>query len=261
MGLFNLSSFLTGGGGLPGLESMWGGSLYRSSGAESSAKQQYKHQLALQHDAQNFAKWQMGNAHQMEVQDLQNAGLNPVLSAGGQGASAGVTEGTASAGNPIIDPISAVSQIVSTMNNAKATNAQVDKIEAEARNLEADTANKKQTFEWTPQLNKSLIKLQEAQSTKAKAEAVTEVGKQLAYQFDNKMREMNVNKRSKAYFEEVQIYEKQMRTELTMAGYNMSDTNMAIKKFGEYIKAISPFGDMVPNVSTNYNVTTNYAPN
>ena len=190
---------------------------------------------------------------------MQKAGLNPVLSAGGSGASAGVTESSASVGTGM-DPFSMISSIVGAMNSAKQTDAMVEKTDAEIKNLDADTENKKQTFEWTPMLNKSLMKLQNAQSVKAKAEAATEAGKQLAYQFENKMAEMNVKKRSEEWYRELKIYEKQMQTEMIMAGYDTSNWNMALKKFGDIIKRISPFGDMVPNISTNYNVTTNYAP-
>lgn len=46
----------------------------------------------LQEDAQSFSKESMQNQHQWEVQDLQKAGLNPWLSAGGgvTAASAGI---------------------------------------------------------------------------------------------------------------------------------------------------------------------------
>lgn len=93
-------------------------------GTSSSARQQKKAQLELQHDAQNFAKWQMGNAHQMEVQDLQNAGLNPVLSSDGNGASAGVSAGNASTGTGT-DPINMIMGIIQTMNNSAKTNADI----------------------------------------------------------------------------------------------------------------------------------------
>lgn len=108
-------------------------------GKSASAKQQYKYALKLQKDAQEFSKWQMGNAHQMEIQDLQNAGLNPVLSAGGGGASAGVSANGASDGGSAIDPLAMIGQAVNMMNSVKQTNATVNNLEAETKNIEADT--------------------------------------------------------------------------------------------------------------------------
>lgn len=142
MAFMNVGDMLTGRGGLPGIEKAWGGSLYEGSGAGASARQQFKNQLKLQKDAQEFAKWQMGNAHQMEIQDLEAAGLNPVLSADGGGASASVSQGSASGGSSIIDPINAISGIVGTINSAKQTNAEINKINHEIKNIDADTNGK-----------------------------------------------------------------------------------------------------------------------
>ena len=51
----------------------WGDFLNSATGANASARKQYEYNKKLQNDAQEFAKWQMGNAHQMEMEDLEKA--------------------------------------------------------------------------------------------------------------------------------------------------------------------------------------------
>lgn len=257
MGLGKLFGFVANPGSSLGTNSMIGDALNDITGASSSAKRQYQNQLNLQHDAQKFAKWQMNNAHQTEVADLQKAGLNPVLSSGGTGAGASVTEGSASTGSAVADPIGMVTNLIGMLNASKQTQSVVDKTEAEVRNLDADTKNKEQQYDLQPEIVNAMTKLQHAQAGKEIAQTATEVAKKLAIDFENQMRKMNVDKRSSEFTREKMIYQKEMTRALTLAGYSNRTIDLAFSKFGERIKQLSPLAEWEPNISSR---TSNYSP-
>lgn len=99
-----------------------GGWLYNATGAAQ--------QWANQKEA-------MQNAHQWEVADLRKAGLNPILSAGGTGASTG----GASGGTPVADvnPLSYMNSAIGalqTLKNLDVMDANIKKAEAETTTTE-----------------------------------------------------------------------------------------------------------------------------
>lgn len=223
-------------------------------GTTSNAEQQNSAQMQLQHDAQNFAKWQMQNAHQAEVADLEKAGINPVMTSGGTGAGASVTEGSAQTGHGT-DPAT----LLSTLMSAKKIDAEVDNIDAQTRNIDADTDIKGQTLQWTPKLNQAVIDLQNAQSGKARQETIESIAKTTALQFQNQMSEMDYDKRKRNFGKELDIYKKQLELKLIELGIDQSTSGQVVKAVGKWVNALSPFTEFTgksiseqPQYSTHY---------
>lgn len=99
----------------------------------------------------DFQRDMSGSAHQREVNDLRLAGLNPILSAGGSGAS---TPGGAQF--EAQDPLKGVSAGMDTAIAIRSQNKDLAAKDAGIANADADTSNKKATAD--------LIRNQTAQS-------------------------------------------------------------------------------------------------
>lgn len=121
------------------------GSLIDRSENRHAAKQQYKYNSWLQQQNEEFQKEMAQNAHQWEIQDLEKAGLNPIISANGStaasiaGSSAaqGTSAGTASNlfGNKVSE-LMQMKQLSSAtdLNKAleKQANSQANKFDVES---------------------------------------------------------------------------------------------------------------------------------
>lgn len=101
------------------------------------SNQQAQAQSAAQ---MRFQERMSNTAHQREVEDLRKAGLNPILSALGSGAT---TPGGAQA--PISDLGAGISKGADTAVAIRAQNKQFQQIDTGIENTEADTRNKQAT--------------------------------------------------------------------------------------------------------------------
>lgn len=95
----------------------------------------FEQNMALQHDAQSWQERMSNTAHQREVADLENAGLNPRLSAmNGNGASTGSVG--ANSVNP--QPIRPAETFLNLLNSS----AQYDFTKSQAENMRQDSVLK-----------------------------------------------------------------------------------------------------------------------
>lgn len=87
------------------------------------------------HNTQQFTERMASTQHQREIADLQKAGLNPILSAGGAGASAPA----GSIGSPL-NPVQpgTISSALSSAKDMQLTDKQMDLVTAQTNTAKAD---------------------------------------------------------------------------------------------------------------------------
>lgn len=202
-------------------------------GNDIAADKNYSMNRRLQKHDQAFQKEMRETAYQTMVSDMEKAGLNPAVAlSGGAGQTMGGSS-SASAGS-VSNPLGNIGSLLEAGGATALLEAQKDKIDAEAGKTKAETA----TEDILRNAKKGLI---EAQTEKEKAVAQTELVKQLNLNFDAKMKEMDVKKRSNQYDKELELYKAQVQAQMTEEGYDASTIGQVIKAIGKTINAISPF--------------------
>lgn len=129
------------------------------------AKKQFSYQKQLSNLNFKQQKYFAENAHQMEMADLEAAGLNPALTAtGGSGASASGGGIPGAQGTQAADILGGLKTLIDAKNQTSATKSQNDLNRAQALNTIAQTDN-------IPYQNK--IALMNGEAAKMQAEAAT----------------------------------------------------------------------------------------
>lgn len=120
------------------------GSLYDDYRQRKSDKRQYKYNSWLQEDNQAFQKYMAENAHQLEMEDLEKANLNPALTAH-QSTAGSIASSSAAQGTGSGTSVSRLAGIVDTINNLRTTNANIDNLNkqgnAALKNADANMLN------------------------------------------------------------------------------------------------------------------------
>lgn len=186
-----------------------GASIYSARRAEMNAQRMQQAQL-------DWERERAQNAHQWEVEDLKKAGLNPILSAGGSGA----TTGGISAPTPDVSGYAQAGQFFATTaldaqrvkNETEQKEVAIIKGQAEAENIIADSVNK--------YAENGLITAQTAESM-ARAgliskQQATEISKQAlnysqTYKNDaeTKLKRVEVSQRIERFTNELEILKQQ----------------------------------------------------
>lgn len=149
-----------------------GSGLNSITGATSAAKKSQKYSLQSMAVQNAYEKEAAQNAHQWEVQDLEEAGLNPILSAGGKGAQAdtGISAGSQQgSGLTPLDLLQSLTSASKTMKELGLIGKQEEKINAEINNVNADTANKIEENPFIGKRRKAEIAIATAQERESKS--------------------------------------------------------------------------------------------
>lgn len=205
-----------------------------------------------QDDAQDFSAKQFATRYQTTVQDMQKAGLNPML-AYSQGGGNAPTSSAASA--------SGFESLGSTINQAKLTSAQVDNIEAQTRLANAQAAAAEATA--LPQAQATLEKtlgevgLTASQNAKVQSETQNNIAQLNNIKSENE----RIMRASEMLYQQANLLSQQQLTEIqrervlrAQAAKYVSETALnnldldaadKLENSGRLGREVKPFFDMI----------------
>lgn len=146
---------------LSSLGKLVGNTLYQATGGAASAKQQFQYQKQLQEQQNQYNVYNMQHQYQWTMQDMQKAGLNPVLAASNGSNSVGaVGAGSASGGTTQGDILGGITSALQLALQDKQTDSNIKLQDSQA---ELNNAKKAESLETTknitPQAGATVKKL------------------------------------------------------------------------------------------------------
>lgn len=115
------------------------------------------------------------------------------------------------------------------------------KNDAEIRNLDANTGKTKVETEIAEITRKYTPEMIKAQTKKQQQETATEIARTVQAEIDAEMKRLDLTKRDKEYWKEVEIYKAELEARLTEMGFDKSIIGQTINAIGKTVNAISPF--------------------
>lgn len=158
----------------------------------------------------------MKNRHQWEVEDLRKAGLNPILSAGGQG-----TSGNA----PVVEPVDVAGAMRSGADK-DLKEAQAKQVEFQNSALAADTELKK------------------AQTEVAKEASILTYAQAVGQGWQNRIFNETLKQAENA------TENSALATERNKMVFDYMKENPSAWKFGQFMQLLNPFGSSAPVVNS-----------